>query len=62
VVDEAALAKALKEKWIRELRWMVCAGTLAAGFPVRDPAIEDRCRLYPHFGSAGKITRLSSAP
>ena len=27
-----------------------------------DPAIEDRCRLYPHFASAAKITRLSSDP
>ena len=29
---------------------------------MRDPAIEDRCRLYPHFASAGKITRLSTDP
>jgi len=35
---------------------------LAADSPLRDPAIEDRCRLYPHFASAGRITRLSSDP
>ncbi len=35
---------------------------LPADSPLRDPAIEDRCRLYPHFASAGKITRLSTDP
>ena len=30
--------------------------------PLRDPAIEDRCRLYPHFASAARITRLSTDP
>jgi hypothetical protein len=29
---------------------------------LRDPAIQDRCRLFPHFASAAKITRLSSDP
>jgi hypothetical protein len=29
---------------------------------LRDPAIEDRCRLYPHFASAARITRLSTDP
>jgi phosphoglycerate dehydrogenase-like enzyme len=30
--------------------------------PLRDPAIEDRVRLLPHFASAGRITRLSTDP
>ncbi len=30
--------------------------------PLRDPEIEDRCRLYPHFASAARITRLSLDP
>jgi glyoxylate reductase len=51
VVDEAALAKALRENWI--------AG---AALDVYDPAIEDRCRLLPHFASAARITRLSTDP
>ncbi len=35
---------------------------LPADSPLRDPAIEDRCRLYPHFASAARITRLSTDP
>ena len=35
---------------------------LAADSGLRDPAIEDRCRLYPHVASAGRITRLSTDP
>jgi phosphoglycerate dehydrogenase-like enzyme len=63
VVDEAALAKALREKWIAGAALDVYEKEpLAADSPLRDPAIEDRCRLYPHFASAGRITRLSSDP
>src|SRR5437870_7143456 len=63
VVDEAALAKALKEKWIAGAALDVYEKEpLPADSPLRDPAIEDRCRLYPHFASAGKITRLSTDP
>jgi hypothetical protein len=29
---------------------------------LRHPEIEDRCRLFPHFASAAKITRLSPDP
>jgi phosphoglycerate dehydrogenase-like enzyme len=29
---------------------------------LRDPEIADRCRLFPHFASAGRITRLSPDP
>jgi glyoxylate reductase len=63
VVDEAALAKALREKWIGGAALDVYEKEpLAADSPLRDPAIEDRCRLLPHFASAGKITRLSTDP
>ena len=63
VVDENALAKALKEKWIAGAALDVYEKEpLPADSPLRDPAIEDRCRLLPHFASAGRITRLSSDP
>ena len=63
VVDEAALAKALKEKWIAGAALDVYEKEpLPPDSPLRDPAIEDRCRLFPHFASAGKITRLSPDP
>jgi len=63
VVDEQALARALKEKWIGGAALDVYEQEpLPADSPLRDPAIEDRCRLYPHFASAGKITRLSTDP
>jgi glyoxylate reductase len=63
VVDEAALAKALREKWIAGAALDVYEQEpLPADSPLRDPAIEDRCRLYPHFASAGRITRLSTDP
>jgi glyoxylate reductase len=63
VVDEAALAKALREKWIAGAALDVYEKEpLPADSPLRDPAIEDRCRLYPHFASAGRITRLSPDP
>jgi len=63
VVDEAALAKALREKWIAGAALDVYEKEpLPADSPLRDPAIEDRCRLYPHFASAARITRLSSDP
>jgi glyoxylate reductase len=63
VVDEAALAKALREKWIAGAALDVYEKEpIPKDSPLRDPAIEDRCRLYPHFASAGKITRLSTDP
>jgi glyoxylate reductase len=63
VVDEAALAKALREKRIAGAALDVYEKEpLPKDSPLRDPAIEDRCRLYPHFASAGKITRLSTDP
>jgi glyoxylate reductase len=63
VVDEAALAMALKEKWIAGAALDVYEKEpLPPDSPLRDPAIADRCRLYPHFASAAKITRLSPDP
>ena len=63
VVDEKALAKALKEKWIAGAALDVYeTEPLPPDSPLRDPDIEDRCRLYPHFASAARITRLSVDP
>ncbi|MCU1299396.1 MAG: D-isomer specific 2-hydroxyacid dehydrogenase, NAD-binding protein [Acidobacteriaceae bacterium] len=63
VVDENALAKALREKWIAGAALDVYEKEpLPANSPLRDPAIEDRCRLLPHFASAAEITRLSNDP
>jgi glyoxylate reductase len=63
VVDEAALARALRENWIAGAALDVYEKEpLPADSPLRDPAIEDRCRLLPHFASAGRITRLSTDP
>jgi glyoxylate reductase len=63
VIDENALAKALKEKWIAGAALDVFEKEpLAADSPLLDPEIEDRCRLFHHFASAGRITRLSIDP
>jgi glyoxylate reductase len=63
VVEEAALAKALRENWIGGAALDVYEQEpLPANSPLRDPTIEDRCRLYPHFASAARITRLSTDP
>ena len=63
VVDEAALALALRERWIAGAALDVFEKEpLPADSPLRDPAIEDRCRLYHHFSSGGTATRLSTDP
>jgi len=63
VVDEQALAQALKENWIAGAGLDVYEKEpLPADSPLRDPAIADRCRLLPHFASQAKITRLSPDP
>jgi glyoxylate reductase len=63
VVSEIALARALKERWIAGAALDVYEKEpLAKDSPLLDPEIEDRCRLYPHFASAGRITRLSADP
>ncbi len=63
VVDEKALAHALKENWIAGAALDVYEiEPLPPDSPLRDPAIADRCRLLPHFASAATITRLSADP
>jgi phosphoglycerate dehydrogenase-like enzyme len=63
VVNEQALARALKENWIAGAALDVYEREpLPADSPLRDPAIADRCRLFPHFASAARITRLSPDP
>jgi glyoxylate reductase len=63
VVDEAALARALRENWIGGAALDVYEKEpLPADSPLRDPAIADRCRLMPHFASAARITRLDPDP
>ena len=63
VVDEAGLARALKQNWIAGAALDVYEKEpLPADSPLRDPAIADRCRLFHHFASGARITRLSSDP
>lgn len=63
VVDEKALALALRENWIGGAGLDVYEKEpLPADSPLRDPAIAGRCRLMPHFASAARITRLSTDP
>ncbi len=63
VVDEVALARALRENWIAGAALDVYeTEPLPESSPLRDPAIADRCRLMPHFASAARITRLSTDP
>lgn len=63
VVDENALAKALREKWIAGAALDVYEKEpLAKDSPLRDPAIEDRCRIFHHFASGAQATRLSPDP
>jgi glyoxylate reductase len=63
VVDEHALARALKERWIAGAALDVFEKEpLPADSPLLDPEIEDRCRLFHHFASAGRITRLAIDP
>jgi glyoxylate reductase len=63
VVDESALALALRENWIAGAALDVYEQEpLPLDSPLRDPSIADRCRLLPHFASAARITRLSIDP
>jgi len=63
VVDEAALAGALKERVIAGAALDVFEQEpLPPDSPLRAPELEDRVRLFHHFASAGRITRLSTDP
>jgi glyoxylate reductase len=63
VVDEKALAKALREGWIAGAAIDVFEREpLPEDSPLRDPSIEDRCRLFHHFASGTTATRLSADP
>jgi lactate dehydrogenase-like 2-hydroxyacid dehydrogenase len=63
VVDENALAKALKENVIAGVALDVFEKEpLPSDSPLLDPEIADRCRVFHHFASGAQITRLSVDP
>jgi glyoxylate reductase len=63
VVDEKALAKALKNKIIAGAALDVFEKEpLPADSPLLDPEIVDRCRVFHHFASGAQITRLDVDP
>ncbi len=63
VVDEPALADALLKKTIAGAALDVFEKEpLPIDSPLRDPALEDRVRIFHHFASATRETRLSPDP
>jgi glyoxylate reductase len=63
VVDESALANALKERTIAGAALDVFEKEpLPTDSPLLDPEIADRCRLFHHFASGAQITRLDVDP
>jgi glyoxylate reductase len=63
VVDEAALAKALHENWIAGAALDVFEiEPLPASSPLRDERLKLKLRLFNHFASAARATRLSPDP
>ncbi|MGH9694416.1 MAG: 2-hydroxyacid dehydrogenase [Bryobacteraceae bacterium] len=63
VVDEKALAQALRDKVIAGAALDVFEKEpLPPDSPLLDPEIADRTRVFHHFASGGQITRLSVDP
>jgi glyoxylate reductase len=63
VVDEQALARALREGWIAGAALDVFATEpLPDDSPLRDKALLPTLRLFPHAASAARATRLSPDP
>lgn len=63
VVDEEALARALREGWIAGAALDVYAKEpLPADSPLRDSSLSLKLRLFPHCASATRATRLSPDP
>ncbi|UCF38405.1 MAG: D-glycerate dehydrogenase [Acidobacteriota bacterium] len=63
VVDEQALCQALKERWIAGAALDVFEREpLPEDSPLRDPELTDRLRMFHHFASATRETRLSPDP
>ncbi len=63
VVNETDLVAALREGVIAGAALDVFEKEpLPADSPLRDPKLENRLRLFSHFASAGRVTRLSTDP
>jgi lactate dehydrogenase-like 2-hydroxyacid dehydrogenase len=63
VIDEPALARALREGWIAGAALDVFEREpLPDDSPLRDEALVPKLRLFPHAASAARATRLSADP